>query len=119
MIGGQTVANLTVDHLTSVIGVKRLHIGSSQALTSGGGELVLPELQKLEVLFKIDDVINALTAFIETRESVGRHIDMLVPLRMRRGDTSKLPSESLRGEVRGRSWSIAGDASLRMRSSMR
>ena len=71
--------------LLPFIGVKRLHIGSSlalelsQALTSGGGGLVLPELQELEVSLKIDEVTNALTAFIETRESAGRHIDLLVP----------------------------------------
>ena len=71
--------------LLPFIGVKKLHIGSSltlglsQALASGGGELVLPELQELDVSLEIDDVTDALTAFIETRESVGRHIDLLVP----------------------------------------
>ena len=71
--------------LLPFIGVKNLHIGSSltielsQALNSGGGGLILPELEELEVSLKIDEVTNALTAFIETRESVGRHIDLLVP----------------------------------------
>ena len=71
--------------LLPFIGVKKLHIGSSlmlelsQALNSGTGGLVVPELQELEVSLKIDEVTNALTAFIETRESLGRHIDLLVP----------------------------------------
>ena len=41
--------------------------------------MVLPELQELEVSLKTDDVTNALTAFIESRESEGHHIDLLVP----------------------------------------
>ena len=71
--------------LLPFIGVKKLHIGSSltlelsQALKSDFVGLVLPELQELEVSLKTDDVTNALTAFIETRESVGRHIRLLVP----------------------------------------
>ena len=72
--------------LLPFIGVKKLHIGSSltlelsQALKSDFGGLVLPELQELEVSLKIDDVRNALTAFLETRELVGRHIRLSVPL---------------------------------------
>ena len=71
--------------LLPFIGVKKLRIGSpltlelSQALESHAGGLVLLELQELDVSLKIDGVTNALTAFIETRESVGRHIDLLVP----------------------------------------
>ena len=71
--------------LLPFIGVKKLHIGSSltlelsQALNLGAGGLVLPELKELEVSLKIHEVTNALTAFIETRESLGRHIDLLVP----------------------------------------
>ena len=70
--------------LLPFIGVKKLHIGSSltlelsQALKSSA-RFVLQELQELEVSLKIADVTNALTAFIETRESVGRHIRLLVP----------------------------------------
>ena len=71
--------------LLPFIGVKKLHIGSSlslelsRALNSGAEGLVLPELQELEVSLKTDDVTNALTAFIESRESEGHHIDLLVP----------------------------------------
>ena len=71
--------------LLPFIGVKKLRIGSSltldlsQALKSGAGGLILPELEELDVSLKTDDVTNALTVFIETRESVGRHIDLLVP----------------------------------------
>ena len=71
--------------LLPFIGVKKLHIGSSlslelsQTLQSDAGGLVLPGLQGLEVSLKIDDVTNALTAFIETRESIGRPIRLLVP----------------------------------------
>jgi hypothetical protein len=66
-------------------GVKKLHIGSSltlelsQALESDAGGVVLPGLQELDVSLKTDDVTNALTGFIESRESVGRHIILLVP----------------------------------------
>jgi hypothetical protein len=69
--------------LLPFIGVKKLRIGSSltlelsQALKSGA--LVLPELQELDLSLKIGDVTNVLAAFIETRESIGRHIDLLVP----------------------------------------
>ena len=71
--------------LLPFIGVKKLHIGSSltlelsQALRLDFGELVLPELQELQVSLKTDDATNALTAFIETREFMGRHIDLSVP----------------------------------------
>ena len=71
--------------LLPFIGVKRLHIGSSltlglsQALKSDAAGLVLPELEELDVSLKTDDATNALTAFIETRELVGRHIDLSVP----------------------------------------
>jgi hypothetical protein len=71
--------------LLPFIGVKKLHIGSSlslelsQALKSDFIGFVLPELQELELSLKTDDATNALTAFIETRESVGRHIDLSVP----------------------------------------
>ena len=66
-------------------GVKKLHIGSSlslelsRALESDAGGLVLPSLQELEVSLKTDDVINALVVLIETRETVGRPIGLLVP----------------------------------------
>ena len=71
--------------LLPFIGVKKLRIGSSltlelsQALKSGAGGSILPELQELDVSLKIDDVTNVLIAFIEIRESLGRHIDLLVP----------------------------------------
>ena len=71
--------------LLPFIGVKRLHIGSSltlelsQALRSDFGGLVLPELQELQVSLKTDDATTALTTFIETRELMGRHIDLSVP----------------------------------------
>ena len=71
--------------LLPFIGVKKLHIGSSlslelsQALESDAGGLVLPKLQELEVSLKTDDVISALSGFIETRETVGRPIHLLVP----------------------------------------
>ena len=71
--------------LLPFIGVKKLRIGSSltlelsQALKSDFVGLVLPELQELDVSLKLDDVTNALIAFIEIRESLGRHIDLLVP----------------------------------------
>ena len=71
--------------LLPFIGVKKLHIGSSltlelsQVLKSDAGGLVLPELQELEVSLKTDDATKVLTAVIETRESVGRHIRLMVP----------------------------------------
>ena len=51
----------------------------SRALKSDVRGLVLPELQELEASLKTDDATNALTAFLETRGSVGRHIDLSVP----------------------------------------
>ena len=66
-------------------GAKKLRIGSSltlelsQALKSDFGGLVLPELEELDVSLKIDDVTSSLIAFLEHRESLGRHIDLLVP----------------------------------------
>ena len=71
--------------LLPFIGVKKLCISSSlalefsQALKSGAEGLILPELEELDVSLKIDDVTKSLTAFIETRESLGRHIKLLVP----------------------------------------
>ena len=74
--------------LLPFIGVKKLHIGSSltlelsQALESVAGGLVLellPELQELEVQLEIDDAKKAFSAFVETRESVGRPVHLLVP----------------------------------------
>ena len=71
--------------LLPFIGVKKLCISSSlalelsQTLKSGAGGLILPELEELDVSLKIDDVTKSLTAFIETRESLGRHIKLLVP----------------------------------------
>ena len=66
-------------------GVTKLHIGSSlshalsKALESDAGGLVLPSLEELEVSLKADHVINPLAALIETRETVGRPIQLLVP----------------------------------------
>ena len=66
-------------------GVKKLHIGSSlslelsNALESDTEGLFLPSLQELKVSLKTDRVINALAALIETRETVGRPIHLLVP----------------------------------------
>jgi hypothetical protein len=78
--------------LSLFIGVKKLHIGSSltlefsQALEPDAGELVLellPELQELEVQLEIGQAENAFSAFLETRESVGRLVHLLAPgLRM-------------------------------------
>jgi hypothetical protein len=71
--------------LLAFIGVKKLHISSSlslslsKALESDAGGLILPNLQELEVPLKIDHVINALTVVLETRETVGRPINLLVP----------------------------------------
>jgi hypothetical protein len=72
--------------LLPFVGVKSLHIGSlltvelSQALESVGGELVqglLPELQELVVHPSIDDAKKAFSAFVGTRESVGRPIHLV------------------------------------------
>ena len=73
--------------LLPFIGVKKLHIGFlltfelSQALDATAGGLILellPELQKLEVQLEIDDAKKVFSAFIETRESVGRPVHLLV-----------------------------------------
>ena len=72
--------------LLPFVGVKTLHIGFlltfelSQALDSViGGPVLdpLPELQKLEVRLDIDDAKKVFSAFIETRESEGRPVDLL------------------------------------------
>ena len=69
--------------LLPFICVKKLHIGSSltlelsQALELVAGGLVLellPELQKLEVHLGIDQEKDAFSAFVKTRESVGRPV---------------------------------------------
>jgi len=68
-------------------GVKRLQIGPSltfeisDALTSDAAEFdlnLLPELQKLEIQFKVDDANRAFSTFIETREHEGRPVELLV-----------------------------------------
>jgi hypothetical protein len=73
--------------LLPFIGVKMLHIGPSltlelsQALHSVPEELVLglvPELQVLNVQLEIDHAKNAYSGFVETRESVGRPVTLLV-----------------------------------------
>jgi hypothetical protein len=72
--------------LLPFIGVKKLHIGSlltfelSQSLELVTGGLVLellPELQNLEVHLEIDDVKKVFSAFIESREAVGRPVHLL------------------------------------------
>jgi hypothetical protein len=72
--------------LLPFVGVKKLRIGFlltfelSQALDSAAEGLVLellPELQKLEVRLEIDDAKKVFSAFIETRESEGRPVDLL------------------------------------------
>jgi hypothetical protein len=75
--------------LLPFIGVKRLHIGSSltlqlsQALESvAGGLAVLPELQELEVQLEIGHAKHAFSLFIGARESAGRPVHLLVPLRI-------------------------------------
>ena len=79
---------LWLELLLPFIGVKKLHIGPSltlelsQALQSAAGELVpelLPGLQELEVQLEIDHAKRAFSAFVETRESVGRPIHLLTP----------------------------------------
>ena len=71
--------------LLPFIGVKKLHIGSSlslslsKALESDAGGLILPNLQELELSLTTKNVTNALTVLIETRESMGRPIHLLVP----------------------------------------
>ena len=75
--------------LLPFIGVKKLRFGSlltfelSRALNSVTGGLVLellPELQELELkLNTIDQAKNAISVFAETRESVGRPVQLRVP----------------------------------------
>jgi hypothetical protein len=63
--------------------VKKLHIGSSltlelsQVLESVAGGSVLELLQELEVQFEVDNAKRALSAFVETRESMGRPVHLL------------------------------------------
>ena len=74
--------------LLPFVGVKKLHIGSSltlklsEALESVAGGLVpelLPELQELEVPFKVDRrATDVFSMFIRTRESVDRPVHLLV-----------------------------------------
>ena len=73
--------------LLPFICVKKLHIGSSltlelsQALESVPGRLVLelvPELQELEVHLGNDQEKNAFSAFVKTRESVGRPVYLIL-----------------------------------------
>ena len=75
------------DLLLPFTGVKKLLIGSSltfelsQALHSVTGGLVLellPELQELEIHLEMDQAKTAFSVFVETRESVGRPILLLV-----------------------------------------
>ena len=75
------------DLLLPFTGVKKLRIGSSltfelsQALDSVAGGLVLellPELQALEIELEMDQAKTAVSVFVETRESVGRPIHLLV-----------------------------------------
>ena len=72
--------------LLSFIGVKKLYIGFSltlelsQALESAAGGLeLLPALQELEVQLEIDHAKKVFSGFVETRESVGRPVHLLVP----------------------------------------
>ena len=72
--------------LLPFIGVKKLHIGFSlilelsRALGSVAEEFVLeflPELQELGVQFEINHAIKLFHLFVETRESVGRSVQLL------------------------------------------
>ena len=72
--------------LLPFIGVKKLHIGYSlilelsRALGSVAEEFVLgflPELQELGVQFEINHAIKVFNLFVETRESVGRPVQLL------------------------------------------
>ena len=74
--------------LVPFVGVKKLHMGSSltvelsQALESVTGELILellPELQELGVQLEIDHAKNAFSAFVTSRQSVGRPVSLLTP----------------------------------------
>jgi hypothetical protein len=71
--------------LMPFIGVKKLHISSSltlelsRSLESLAGGLILdllPELQVLEVHVDVSHSEKAFSSFVETRESVGRPIDL-------------------------------------------
>ena len=83
----QNILNNLLWHelLRPFIEVKKLHIGSlltlelSKALESDSEELVLPGLQELVASLRIDDAAIALTAFFDTRESMGRPVHLLVP----------------------------------------
>ena len=72
--------------LLPFIGVKKLHIGFSlilelsRALGSVAEEFVLgflPDLQELGVQFEINHAIKLFNLFVETRESMGRHVQLL------------------------------------------
>ena len=72
--------------LLSFVGAKKLYIGFSltlelsQALESvAGGLELLPALQELEVQLEIDHAKKVFSGFVETRESVGRPVHLLVP----------------------------------------
>ena len=76
--------------LLPCIRVNKLHIGSSLTLElskaleladDGLLLLLLPEPQEIEVPLKVDHATNALFMFMKARESVGRPIHLLVPLR--------------------------------------
>ena len=84
----KSVLDSTLWHelLLPFVGVKKLHIGSSltfelsEALESVAGGLVLellPGLTEVEVHLAIDHAKNALSTFIEIRESVGRPVELL------------------------------------------
>jgi hypothetical protein len=72
--------------LLPFVGVKKLHIGFSlilelsRALGSVAEEFVLeflPELQELGVQFEINHAIKLFNLFVETRESIGRPVQLL------------------------------------------
>jgi hypothetical protein len=111
----QDALDNTVWHelLLPFVGVKKLRIGSSlslqlsQALESITGGLVLellPGLQELEVYLGSDSVKRSFSAFVETRESVGR------PVHMRRmydppsssGRRSRSKIRSIRSKLKSR-----------------
>ena len=84
---GETLdSTMWLELLLPFTGVKKLHVGSSlvgevsQALDSDVGELVselLPDLQELEVRLEINDAKKVFSAFIQTRESMGRPVRLL------------------------------------------